>query len=334
MIREDPLTMNLQSINYLAIAGSLLAAACVSSCSPGGSAPTGSDSDSVAAEKVVESPEPERIPRPGDEDFKFESNEALKEYITHGSEASKYSGGILPVIAREVPEYAEKLIANQHPRFIVVDKASMRVLLYDCYGKLEREYDMACAKNYGTKHKKADARTPEGFFEVEGIYNSTDWLFTDDEGNTSQKKGQFGPRFIRIKIPTTSQIGIHGTCAPWSIGHRTSHGCIRLTNDHILELVELVEPGMPVVIIPGKRDRAVNREEGYEIAYFPTAPQYAMSSAERNGTISENTDSDINENVVNAEPSHEENKDSIGYVELTRDEKKSSDGDQILKDSI
>ena len=68
---------------------------------------------------------------------------------------------------------------------------------------------MACAKNYGTKHKKADSRTPEGFFEVEGIYNSTDWLYTDDDGVTSKKKGQFGPRFIRLKIPVTSQIGIH-----------------------------------------------------------------------------------------------------------------------------
>lgn len=217
------------------------------------------------------------IPEPGDEDYKFASYEDMRTYLDTCAEAEKYAEGIMPVIAEEVPEYAEKLIGNQHSRFIVVDKASMNVILYDKYGRQERKYGMACAKNYGTKHKKADSRTPEGFFSVEGRYNSTDWLFTDDNGVQSKKKGQFGPRFIRLKIPTTSQIGIHGTCAPWSIGHRSSHGCIRILNENIMELVDLVEPGVPVIVLPGKRDRKVNREEGYDIPYFPTSPKYAMN---------------------------------------------------------
>ncbi|MDE7402973.1 MAG: L,D-transpeptidase [Muribaculaceae bacterium] len=209
------------------------------------------------------------------------STDGINAYINSLPDADRYQGGILPVIANNAPEYARKLVANKYSRFLVVDKASMRVLLYDRYGQLEKAYDMACAKNYGNKHKKADSRTPEGFFSVEGIYNSTDWLFTDDDGKTSKKKGQFGPRFIRLRIPTTSQIGIHGTCAPWSIGHRTSHGCIRITNENILELVELVEPGMPAIVLPGKRDRAVNREEGFASVYFPTNPKYAISEAEK-----------------------------------------------------
>ena len=48
-----------------------------------------------------------------------------------------------------------------------------------------------------------------------------------------------------------------------------------------MELVELVEPGMPVIVLPGKKDRAVNREEGYDIPYFPTAPKYAMTETEK-----------------------------------------------------
>ena len=43
-------------------------------------------------------------------------------------------------------------------------------------------------ENFGTKHEKGDSRTPEGLFSVEGIYDSTDWLFTDDDGVTSKKK--------------------------------------------------------------------------------------------------------------------------------------------------
>lgn len=215
-----------------------------------------------------------------DEDFTFSGTDEILDYMASHTDSSAYSRGIIPTIAQHVPDYAAKLLANPFPRFIVVDKASMQVLLYDRFGVLEKQYGMACAKNYGTKHKKADSRTPEGFFSIEGKYNSTDWLYTDDDGRTSDKKGQFGPRFIRIKIPATSQIGIHGTCSPWSIGHRASHGCIRLTNENILELVELVDSGMPVIILPGKRDRAVNRQEGYSIPYFPTNPKYAMSEAE------------------------------------------------------
>ncbi len=252
----------------------------LSGCNGGGNNTSSDTTDSsVAADSVAAQKEL----APGDEGYEFKNADEIGDYLENGKNSDKYADGILPVIVEHTPKYAEKLFKEleKYSKFIVVDKASMRVILYDSYGMVVKAYDMACAKNFGTKHKKADSRTPEGFFSVEGIYDSTDWLFTDDNGHTSKKKGQFGPRFIRIKNPATSQIGIHGTCAPWSIGSRASHGCIRITNEQILELVKLVEPGMPVIVLPGKRDRAVNREEGYDIAYFPTDPKYAMSDKEK-----------------------------------------------------
>lgn len=93
-------------------------------------------------------------------------------------------------------------------------------------------------------------------------------MFTDDNGVTSKVKGQFGPRFIRLKIPTTSQIGIHGTCAPWSIGNRCSHGCIRITNENILELVEFVEVGMPIIVNPGRKDILVNMRDSIDVKWI------------------------------------------------------------------
>lgn len=238
--------------------------------------------------------------------------DSVLDYMENSESAEEYLSGILPVIAREVPEYAEKLINSAHDAFLVVDKASMRIIYYDKFGMPQRVYDMACAKNYGTKHEKGDSRTPEGFFSVQGVYDSTDWLFTDDNGVTSKKKGQFGPRFIRLKIPGTSQIGIHGTCAPWSIGHRVSHGCIRIENEKILELVELVEPGMPVIVLPGKRDRAINRKEGVWIPYFPTAPKYAVSESEKV------IPSDKEEDVINPADLEENQKsDSLATDTIT-----------------
>lgn len=177
--------------------------------------------------------------------------------------------GILPTMAEDAPEYCREILASMGKRFIIVDKAKMKLFLYDPFGNVEKSYGIACAKNYGTKHKKGDSRTTEGIFKVKGVFNSTEWLFTDDNGYTSPKKGQYGPRFIRLSIP---YIGIHGTGSPSSIGKRCSHGCIRVTNSNIMELVEYVEEGMPVIISPGPRDMAVNKKEGYEILAVMTEP--------------------------------------------------------------
>lgn len=181
----------------------------------------------------------------------------------------RYQTGILPMMSEDAPDYCRQILESEGKRFIVVDKAKMKLFLYDPYGNIEKSYGIACAKNYGTKHKKGDSRTTEGIFLVKGVFDSTNWLFTDDNGYTSPVKGQYGPRFIRLNIP---YIGIHGTASPGSIGRRCSHGCIRVTNTNILELVEFVEEGMPVIISPGPRDMAVNRKEGYNILAVATEP--------------------------------------------------------------
>lgn len=201
----------------------------------------------------------------------FETVSDLLEYIRTSEDRAAYREGIIPMIAEHSLDYANKLMNNRFDRFIIVDKGRMKVILYDKFGRQEKIYGMGCAKNFGTKHKKADSRTPEGFFSVSGTYDSTEWLFRDDNGKVSKKKGQFGPRFIRLMIPGTSQIGIHGTCAPWSIGGRVSHGCIRITNENILELVDLVTVGMPVIVVPGRRDMLQNRKEGYDITWIPSS---------------------------------------------------------------
>lgn len=42
---------------------------------------------------------------------------------------------------------------------------------------------------------------------------------------------------------------IHGTTEPWSIGRAVSNGCIRMINDHVIELYERVPIGAPVVVL-------------------------------------------------------------------------------------
>lgn len=198
-------------------------------------------------------------------DYDVSMTEELMEFMRNSEHWDEYKNGIIPSIAQQSVEYAKKLLANAHPYFIIVDKGSRYVILYNRFGEEVDRYKMCCSRKYGTKHAKRDNRTPEGFFAAGLTYDSTDWLYTDDDGKTSQVKGQYGPRFIRVTNPVTSQVGIHGTCAPWSLGGRSSHGCIRIHNDNIMKLVEYVVPGTPIIINPSDKDQAVNREEGYKV---------------------------------------------------------------------
>jgi lipoprotein-anchoring transpeptidase ErfK/SrfK len=47
---------------------------------------------------------------------------------------------------------------------------------------------------------------------------------------------------------------IHGTNDPSTIGHRVSSGCIRLTNDDIVDLYRHAKVGGKVVVLSGARD--------------------------------------------------------------------------------
>lgn len=43
-------------------------------------------------------------------------------------------------------------------------------------------------------------------------------------------------------------IRIHGTTEPSSIGHAVSNGCLRMVNDHVIELFQSVPVGTPVTV--------------------------------------------------------------------------------------
>jgi lipoprotein-anchoring transpeptidase ErfK/SrfK len=56
-----------------------------------------------------------------------------------------------------------------------------------------------------------------------------------------------GTRALRLD---RGALVIHGTPQPWTIGHRASHGCIRMRRDDIERLYELVPEQTPVFIVP------------------------------------------------------------------------------------
>jgi hypothetical protein len=47
-----------------------------------------------------------------------------------------------------------------------------------------------------------------------------------------------------------TQYRIHGTNDPATIGKQVSSGCIRLTNDNVIDLFERVQVGAKVIVLP------------------------------------------------------------------------------------
>ena len=91
----------------------------------------------------------------------------------------------------------------------------------------------------------AEYPTPTGMFSV------------TDKLQDPNPDGAYGPYALglsgRSEVLTDfaggdGQIGIHGTNDPSSIGQAVSHGCIRVPNEVITQLNELLPLGTPVVV--------------------------------------------------------------------------------------
>lgn len=138
-------------------------------------------------------------------------------------------------------------------RIIVVSKQDMRLRVYDNKGTRLMDYGIACGKNFGQKHKVGDMKTPEGMFFVQSIEDASDRTHDFGDGR-GEIQGAYGPYFIRLDTPGNKGIGIHGTHDPLSIGTRATEGCIRLNNNDLVELVNVVRPGMMVLVTTSFED--------------------------------------------------------------------------------
>ena len=141
-------------------------------------------------------------------------------------------------------------------RWIEVVKKERRLYLRQGE-KVLKTYRVAIGSGKGTKKSPIDKITPVGVFTIRRIADPTDWVFDPKVFNEpgEPQKDVYGKWAISFKNPWN--LAIHGTNAPWSIGKAVTHGCIRLKNPDIEELVKHVKPGMKLVIrekpiLPGK----------------------------------------------------------------------------------
>ena len=106
---------------------------------------------------------------------------------------------------------------------IIVDTTNKALTLYK-----DNEY----FKTYLIAVGKKSTPTPKGIFEI--------------ISKSKNPGGPYGVRWMGLSIP---HYGIHGTNNPSSIGKEISHGCIRLLNENVIELYDLVPIGTKVEII-------------------------------------------------------------------------------------
>jgi lipoprotein-anchoring transpeptidase ErfK/SrfK len=61
--------------------------------------------------------------------------------------------------------------------------------------------------------------------------------------------GPNNPLGARAMYIGSTEYRIHGSNEPWTIGHAVSSGCIRLTNEDVIDLYSRVRVGAKVTVV-------------------------------------------------------------------------------------
>lgn len=154
---------------------------------------------------------------------------------------------------------------------IDIDLSAQKLRLFDG-DRLLREYAVSTGAR-GAGEKNGSLQTPRGRHKVRakigaGAAPGTVFVARRPTGEVYSEElgGQFpGRDWILTRILWLSglehgrnrmgdvdtmrrYIYLHGTPDTTQLGAPGSHGCIRMANPHIIELFDLIEPGVPVEI--------------------------------------------------------------------------------------
>ena len=96
--------------------------------------------------------------------------------------------------------------------------------------------------------------TPTGVYEVTEKRYMPTWYNPDPEGWGASMPltippGPSNPLGIRALNWSAEAIRFHGTSATYSLGYNASHGCVRLSNEEVVGLYDVVDVGTPIVSI-------------------------------------------------------------------------------------
>jgi L,D-transpeptidase YbiS len=148
-------------------------------------------------------------------------------------------------------------------RHIVVDVATQTLRVLEDT-RIAAEFPVSTSR-FGLGSEEGSFRTPTGRFVVrdkigEGAIPWSVFSSRKSTGETAFPGGDEDLVLTRILTLDGLEAGnantlsryiyIHGTNQEDLIGTPVSHGCVRMRNDDIITLHDMVEPGTPVTILP------------------------------------------------------------------------------------
>ena len=146
-------------------------------------------------------------------------------------------------------------------KWIKINKEQLRLTLYKGQDPL-KTWQIAIGKGRGTEKKsRFDLITPTGTFTIYRVVQDATKLVYDPAWFNEPgepEAGVYGSKLISLY--NNWQIAIHGSNNPSSIGKLTTHGCIRLRNGDIEDLVKDVTPKMKLVIVERDENRNFYKE--------------------------------------------------------------------------
>ena len=151
--------------------------------------------------------------------------------------------------AAEAPqkvELADKLVINLAARSLAAVRDNKKVALYPI------------------GPGKTSTPTPTGYYKVINKEVNPTWTDPGDPANSipSGPNNPLGYRWIGIG----GNYGIHGTNRPDSVGHYVSNGCIRMHEEDVEKIFDMVEVGTPVEITYNRI--VVEKTPDNQVAYY------------------------------------------------------------------
>ena len=127
---------------------------------------------------------------------------------------------------------------------VAIDRARFRLRLFKGF---------RVVRSYGVAVGRPAYPTPTGRFSITSKQVNPVWSVPNSPwagefaGSTVDGGSAANPLKARW-MGLAGGVGIHGTGEDWSIGHRASHGCIRMHVSDVVALFGRVRLGTPVLI--------------------------------------------------------------------------------------
>jgi lipoprotein-anchoring transpeptidase ErfK/SrfK len=163
------------------------------------------------------------------------SIKALREVLVSGGTQSDLN------VKTTQPE----LTADEYDQVLLVRIGENKLYLYQD-GKITHSWTVATGL--------AEYPTPTGLWEVTELRYMPTWVNPSPDGwgasmPASIPPGPSNPLGLRAINWSAPAIRFHGTTATYSLGYNASHGCVRMSNEDVIELYDMIEVGTPIVSV-------------------------------------------------------------------------------------